>query len=264
LRPERYYHLTSNRHSGEHTSHIKTVFFLYQPLSWTSAFLLAVHRLCGVIVPFSATLAQDVLAECDQPGKIPLKFSAVESKPWNRSRGIEPGPRGGQTVSYPTELSWLTQKHSYITLILHEIQMQWSRYALFPIYILSLMHNISHYCTQRFLSMVACMLHYVRDFWWFLNKTTAVCWNYVSKFLRVLHGKTRSSERKRSTSWQAPLRRRLGDNTEGSKDITRTVASKTHVALRRSRQTWSIHHTKEEHFDTHHNNFRLDCIQPNF
>jgi len=31
--------------------------------------------------------------------------------PWNTPPwlGIEPGPRGGQTVSYPTELSWLTR-----------------------------------------------------------------------------------------------------------------------------------------------------------
>jgi len=33
------------------------------------------HR--GEIEPFSATLAQDGLAECDQPGKNPLKYSAV-------------------------------------------------------------------------------------------------------------------------------------------------------------------------------------------
>jgi len=54
--------------------------FFYQPSSvrgWTSAFLLAVHRLGGVIEPFSATLAQDGLAECDQPGKNPLKYSAM-------------------------------------------------------------------------------------------------------------------------------------------------------------------------------------------
>ena len=56
--------------------------------------------LWGEIEPFSATLAQDGLAECDQPGKIPWN-----TPPW---LGIEPGPRGGQTVSYPTELSWLT------------------------------------------------------------------------------------------------------------------------------------------------------------
>jgi len=51
----------------------------------------------GVIELFSATLAQDGLAECDQPGKI-----LRNTPPW---LGIEPGPQGGQTVSYSTELS---------------------------------------------------------------------------------------------------------------------------------------------------------------
>jgi len=37
----------------------------------------------GVIEPFSASLAQDGLAECDQPGKNPLKYSAVAG---NRTR----------------------------------------------------------------------------------------------------------------------------------------------------------------------------------
>ena len=60
--------------------------------------------LWGEIEPFSATLAQDGLAECDQSGKIPWN-----TPPW---LGIEPGPRGGQTVSYPTELSWLTSQYS--------------------------------------------------------------------------------------------------------------------------------------------------------
>jgi len=41
----------------------------------------------GEIGPFSATLAQDGLAECDQPGKIPWN-----TPPW---LGIEPGPQGG-------------------------------------------------------------------------------------------------------------------------------------------------------------------------
>jgi len=53
-----------------------------------SAFLLAVHRLCGFIEgieiePFSAALAQDGLAEHDQSGKNPLKYSAVAG---NRTR----------------------------------------------------------------------------------------------------------------------------------------------------------------------------------
>ena len=38
------------------------------------------------IEPFSATLAQDRLVECDQPGKNPLKYSATP--------GVEPGPWG--------------------------------------------------------------------------------------------------------------------------------------------------------------------------
>jgi len=37
----------------------------------------------GVIEPFSATLAPDGLAECDQPGKNPLKYSVVAG---NRTR----------------------------------------------------------------------------------------------------------------------------------------------------------------------------------
>jgi len=51
---------------------------LPQPLSirgWTAAFLNS-HMLCGAIEgrfePFSATLAQDGLVECDQPGRSPL------------------------------------------------------------------------------------------------------------------------------------------------------------------------------------------------
>jgi len=44
--------------------------FFYQPSSvrgWSFDFLLTVSRLCGVIEiePFSATLAQDGLVECD-------------------------------------------------------------------------------------------------------------------------------------------------------------------------------------------------------
>jgi len=47
--------------------------------------LQVVWRHWAEIEPFSATLAQDGLAECDQSGKNPLKYSAVA--------GIEPGPR---------------------------------------------------------------------------------------------------------------------------------------------------------------------------
>jgi len=81
--------------------------FFYQPLSvhcWTSAFLLTVHRLRDVIegrlshfLPrWLRTGWQGAISQ----GKIPWN-----TPPW---LGIEPGPRGGQTVSYPTELSWLT------------------------------------------------------------------------------------------------------------------------------------------------------------
>ena len=40
----------------------------------------------GEIEPFSATLDQDGLAECDQPGKIPLKYSAMAGN-WTRATG---------------------------------------------------------------------------------------------------------------------------------------------------------------------------------
>ena len=39
---------------------------------------------CGEIEPLSATLAQDGLAECDQPKKNPLKYSAVAGN-WTRA-----------------------------------------------------------------------------------------------------------------------------------------------------------------------------------
>jgi len=57
--------------------------FLPQPLSvrcWTLAFLL---NFIGCVVPireidqFFATLAQDELPECGQPGKNPLKYSTT-------------------------------------------------------------------------------------------------------------------------------------------------------------------------------------------
>jgi len=51
--------------------------------------------------PLSATLAQDGLAECDQPGKNPLKYSAMAGN-WT---GIEPGPRREQTAS---EINWFS------------------------------------------------------------------------------------------------------------------------------------------------------------
>jgi len=40
----------------------------------------------GKIEPFSVTLAQDGLAECDQPGKNPFKYSAVAEN-WTRTTG---------------------------------------------------------------------------------------------------------------------------------------------------------------------------------
>ena len=50
-------------------------------------FLFSIHRcLWGEIEPFSATLAQDGLAEFDQPGKNPLKYSAVAGN-WTRATG---------------------------------------------------------------------------------------------------------------------------------------------------------------------------------
>ena len=80
--------------------------FFLQPSSihgWTSAFLLTVHRFCGVIerrlrhfLPrWLKTGWQSVISQ----GKIPWN-----TPPW---LGIEPRPQGGQTVSYSTELSWL-------------------------------------------------------------------------------------------------------------------------------------------------------------
>jgi len=71
---------------------------------WTSAFLLAVHRLCGV---FEGRLSHFL------PHWLRTGWQSAISQeqiPWNTPPwlGNEPGPRGGQTVSYPTELSWLT------------------------------------------------------------------------------------------------------------------------------------------------------------
>ena len=54
--------------------------------SWTLALHIAVHRLCSVLVPFSATLAKDGLAECDQPGKNPLRYYAMAGN-WIRATG---------------------------------------------------------------------------------------------------------------------------------------------------------------------------------
>jgi len=71
---------------------------------WTSAFLLAVHRLCSVIEGRLSHFLPRWLRAGWQ--------SAIGQRkiPWNTPPwlGIGPGPRGGQTVSYPTELSWLT------------------------------------------------------------------------------------------------------------------------------------------------------------
>jgi len=81
--------------------------FFFQPSwssihGWTLAFLLTVHRLCGVIggrlshfLPrWLRTGWQSVICQGNIPWNTP---------PW---LGIESGPQGGQTVNYPTELSW--------------------------------------------------------------------------------------------------------------------------------------------------------------
>jgi len=85
-----------------------TLFIFHQPSSvrgWTSAFLLTVDRLCGVIegrlshfLPrWLRTGWQSVISQWKIPWNTP---------PWLE---IEPGPQGGgeRPVSYPTELSWL-------------------------------------------------------------------------------------------------------------------------------------------------------------
>jgi len=79
--------------------------FINQPSSvrgWISAFLLAVHRLCCVIEGrlghFLPRWLRTGWRSAISQGKIPWN-----TLPW---LGIEPGQRGGQTVSYPTELSW--------------------------------------------------------------------------------------------------------------------------------------------------------------
>ena len=88
---------------------------------WTSAFLLAVHRLCGVIEGrlshFLPRWLRTGWQSAISQGKInPLKYSAVAGN-WTRPAGrtdselshwaiMTRGPRGGRTVSYPTELSW--------------------------------------------------------------------------------------------------------------------------------------------------------------
>jgi len=100
-------------------------FFFYQPssvLGWTSAFLLAVLRLCGVIegrlshfLPRWLRIGwQSVISQ----GKIPWN-----TQPW---LGIEPGPQGGKPVSYPTELSWPGPQggHTVIDLSLKAIEVE--------------------------------------------------------------------------------------------------------------------------------------------
>jgi len=87
--------------------------------SATSSFFFAVHRLCGVIegrlshfLPrWLRTAWQSVISQ----GKIP----------WNTPSwlGIKPGPRGGQKLSYSTELSWLTC--SYTSLYREYVQQKY-------------------------------------------------------------------------------------------------------------------------------------------
>jgi len=81
----------------------------FQPFSvhsWTPAFLLAVHRLCGVIegrlshfLPRWLRMGwQSVISQGKSPWKTPLRL------------GLEPGPLKKQTVRFihsPTELLWL-------------------------------------------------------------------------------------------------------------------------------------------------------------
>jgi len=70
--------------------------------SWTSPFLfgwpMVVWFYWGEIEPFSAALAQDGLAECDQPGKNPLKYSTSARK-WTRATA--------RHIYSLTELPWL-------------------------------------------------------------------------------------------------------------------------------------------------------------
>jgi len=102
---ERMKSFLNHGHCNDPTSQ---AYDFYQPLSvhgWTSAFLLAVHSLCGVIEGrlshFLPRWLRTGWQSAISQGKIPWN-----APPW---LGIEPGPRGGQTVSYPTELSWLTR-----------------------------------------------------------------------------------------------------------------------------------------------------------
>ena len=70
-----------------------TVFFFYQPSSvrgWTSAFLLTVHRLCGVI-----------------EGRLSHFLPRWLRTDW-QSAGIEPGPRRGQWAIPLSYHDWLS------------------------------------------------------------------------------------------------------------------------------------------------------------
>ena len=84
-----------------------TVFFFYQPSSvrgWTSAFLLTVHRLCGVIEGrlshFLPRWLRTDWQSADQPGKNPLKYSALAGN-WTR-------PRRGQWAIPLSYHDWLS------------------------------------------------------------------------------------------------------------------------------------------------------------
>jgi len=87
--------------------HVFFLFFLLNmaAISWVAdsplwrMFSRFVFALVGPASSSSNTVASTA-DHSDQPGKIPWN-----TPPW---LGIDPGPRGGQTVSYPTELSWLT------------------------------------------------------------------------------------------------------------------------------------------------------------
>jgi len=100
-------HARISLHDFEIGDFVPFIHLFYQPLSvrgWTSAFLLAVHGLCGVILShflprWLRTGWQSVISQ----GKIPW-----DTPPWP---GVEPGPRRGQTVSYH---DWPLYPHQWL------------------------------------------------------------------------------------------------------------------------------------------------------
>jgi len=105
-------------------------YFFYQPSTirgWTSAFrLLDDHRLRGVI---EGRLRHFL------PRWLSTGWPSVISQrktPWNTlpGLGIEPGPQGGQTVSYPTELSCkMAEMHTpFNTHVRKWLLLQWQQH----------------------------------------------------------------------------------------------------------------------------------------